>query len=112
MDECLDVFNMDVGEEFGISEVNDQIGESSTCLGKSQTYLHLTDNTVHIKTIIADKDNPQRPRDLKQINQIINIGPIGVAGGKHAIISNTEAVAKDELLKEKEIKSLKKELAA
>lgn len=46
------------------------------------------------------------------MNQIINIGPIGVVGRKHAIISNTEAIAKDGLLKEKEIISLKKDLAA
>lgn len=35
-----------------------------------------------------------------------------MAGRKHAIISNIEAIAKDEMMKEKEIKSLKKELAA
>lgn len=95
MEECLDVFNMDVGEEFGVREEKDQIGESSTCPGKTQTYVHLANNAVHIKTIIADKNNPQRPGDLRQINQIINTGPIGVVGRKHAIVSNIEAIAKD-----------------
>lgn len=112
MDECFDVFNMDVGEAFGVSEVNEQVGEGSTHSGKSQTYVHMTDNAIHIKTIIANKDNPQRPRDLKQINQIINTGSIGMASRKHAIVSNIEAIAKDGLLKETKIKSLKKELAA
>lgn len=65
MEECLDVFNMDVGEEFGVREENDQIGESSTHLGKTQTYVHLANNGVHIKTIIVNKDNPQRPGDLR-----------------------------------------------
>lgn len=74
--------------------------------------MHMTRNAIHIKTIIADKENPQHPDDLKQINQIINTGPIGVAGRKHEIISNTKAIAKDKLLRDKEIKSLKKELAA
>jgi len=112
MDERLDVFNMDVGEDFGAREANDQIRESSTRLGKSQTYVHMTDNAVYIKTLVVDKDNPQCLGELKQINQIINTGPIGVTGRKHAIISSTEAITKDGLLKEKEIKSLKKELAA
>lgn len=35
-----------------------------------------------------------------------------MTGRKHAIISNTKAIAKDGLLKDKEIKNLKKELAA
>ena len=112
MDECLDVFNMDVGEEFRPRGASDQIGESSTRLGRSQTYVHMTENALCIKTIVADKDNPHGPGDLRQINQIINTGPIDVTGRKHAIISNTKAIAKDGLLKEKEIKSLKEELAA
>lgn len=107
MDECLDVFNMDIEEEFGVREVNDQVGESSTRPSKSQTYVHMTRNVVHIKTIVVDKDNPQHPEDLRQINQIIHTGPIGMAGRKHPIISNTEAIAKDGLLKEKEIESQK-----
>lgn len=41
MDECLGVFNMDVGEEFGIDENNDQVGDSSTFPKKSQTYVLL-----------------------------------------------------------------------
>lgn len=69
--------------------------------------MHLAHNIFHIKTIIVDKDNPQRPGDLKKINKIINTSPIGVAGRKHAIISNIKAIAKDVMLKEKEIKSLK-----
>lgn len=68
MDECIDVFNMDVREEFGAKEVNDQVGESSTHQGKSQTYVHMTDNVVHIKTLIAEKDNPQCPEDFRQVN--------------------------------------------
>jgi len=65
MEECLDVFNMNVGEEFEAKEKSDHHGESSTHPGKTQTYVHLVDNAIHIKTIIADKENPQRPEDLR-----------------------------------------------
>jgi len=58
MEECLDVLNMNVGEEFGARENNDQVGESSTRPRKNQTYVHLADNAIHIKTIIVDKQNP------------------------------------------------------
>lgn len=68
MDECLDVFNMDVGDEYEERSANAQAGESSTRIGKSQTYVHMTDNAIHIKTLVAEKDNPQNPGDLKQIN--------------------------------------------
>lgn len=74
--------------------------------------MHMTDNAVCIKTTVVYKDNPQGLGDLRQIKQIINTGPIGMIGRIHAIISNMEAIAKDGLLKEKEIKSLKKELVA
>lgn len=57
MEECLYVFNMDVEEEFGVREENEQIGESSTCPSKTHTYVHLANNAVNIKTIITDKDN-------------------------------------------------------
>lgn len=112
MEECLDVFNMDVGEEYEEMPVNAQVGGSFTRVGKSQTYVHMTDNAVHIKTRVADKDNPQHPGELKQINQIIHIGPIGVAGRKHAIMSNTDTLTKELIAKEKENKTLKKELVA
>jgi len=65
MEEYLDVFNMDVGEEFGAEEKNDHIGENSTRPGKTQTYVHLAKNAIHIKTIIGDKENPQCPEDLR-----------------------------------------------
>lgn len=71
----------------------------------------MIDNAVCIKTIVADKDNPQCPGDLKQINHIIHTSPIGMVSRKRMIISNIEAIAKDGLLKEKDIKSLRKELA-
>ena len=72
----------------------------------------MTDNAIHIKTLVATKDNPQNPGDLKQTNQIIHTGPIGVVERKHAIMSNTDALTKEVLEKEKENKALKKELAA
>jgi len=42
MDECLNVFNMDVGEEYEERTTNDQAGKSSTHPGKNQTYVHMT----------------------------------------------------------------------
>lgn len=60
MDEAVDIFNMDVGE-FGVDEPNDTLGQSSTWPKKSQTYVHMTDNVVHIKTLIAKKENIQGP---------------------------------------------------
>lgn len=35
IEECLDIFNMDVKEEFGDVEADDQVGESSTRPKKS-----------------------------------------------------------------------------
>jgi len=107
MDECLDMFNMDVGEEYE-GPVNAPARESSTRARKSQTYVHMTDNAIHIKTLVATKDNPQNPDDLKQTNQIIHTGPIGVVGRNHAIMSNTDALTKEVLEKEKKNKALKK----
>jgi len=60
---------------------------------------------------VADKDNPQNPGDLRQINQIIHTGPIDMVGRKHAVMTNADALTKVGLVKEKEIKALKKELA-
>lgn len=62
----------------------------------------MTNNVVHIKTVYTDKVDLQRPEDLKQINQIINIGPIGIAGRKHSIIANVDAITKDGLQKERD----------
>ena len=107
MDECLDVFNMDVGDEYEEAPVDAPTGESSTHVGKSQTYVHMIDNAIHIKTLVATKDNPQNPGDLKQTNQIIHTGPIGVVGRNHVIMSNTDALTKEVLEKEKEYKALK-----
>jgi len=64
MEECLDVFNMDVREEFGVKEKNNQIGESSNNLRKTYTYVHLPNNAINIKTIIGYKENPQCPKNL------------------------------------------------
>lgn len=102
MEECLDVFNMDVGEEYEEMPVNAQVGKSSTRVGKSQTYMYMNDNAIRIKTLVADKDNPQNPGDLKQINQIIHTSPIGMAGRKHATMSNTDALTKELIAKERE----------
>lgn len=58
MNEAIDVFNMDVGEEFRVSKVNDQMGQSSTQPDNSQMYVHMTNNVIHIKILITKKDNP------------------------------------------------------
>lgn len=50
----MDIFNMDVGEEYEERPINEQVGECSTRIGKSQTYVHMTDNAVHIKTLVVD----------------------------------------------------------
>lgn len=65
MEEAVDVFNMDVGEAFGASESGNQTRLSSTRPGKSQTYVHMTNNAVHIKTLIVDKEAPQGPEDFR-----------------------------------------------
>jgi len=61
----LDVFNMDVGEEYEEGLANAQVGESSTHIRKSQAYVHMTENAIHIKTLVVKKDNPQKLGDLK-----------------------------------------------
>lgn len=58
MEEAVDVFNMDVGEAFGASESGNQTRLSSTRPDKSQTYVHMTNNAVHIKTLITEKEDP------------------------------------------------------
>lgn len=63
MEEVVDVFNMDVGE-LGVDESGDTLGQSSTQPNKGQTYMHMTDNVVHIKTLIAEKENPQGLEDF------------------------------------------------
>lgn len=108
MDEAIDVLNMDVGE-FGVDESDDTLGQSSTQPNKSQTYVHMTDNAVHIKTLMEEKENSQDPEDFRQINHVINTAPIGRVGRKHAIISNAEAITKEGFEQKKHIKELKKE---
>ena len=112
MEEAIDVFNMDVGDTFGASESGNQTRTSSTRIGKSQTYVHMTNNAVHIKTLIAEKEAPQGPEDFRQVNQVIQTGPIGRVGRKHAIISNAEAITKEGFEQDKEIRSLRKEVIA
>jgi len=65
VDECLDVFRIDVGDEFEDPDEDHLVRESSTRPGKSQTYVHMTHSAVHIKTIYTDKANPQNQGDLK-----------------------------------------------
>lgn len=111
MKECLNVFQMDVGEEFEDGD-EEQVGESSTRAGKSQTYVKMKENLVHIKTMYIDKNNPQGEGDLEEVTRVIETRPIGIVRRKHVIIANINAIVKDGLQKEKEIKGLKNELAA
>jgi len=74
-------------------------------------YVHMTNNVVHIKTLMAEKENPQGPENFRQVNQVINTGPISRVDKKHAIISNAKAITKEGFEQEKEIKILKKENA-
>lgn len=90
MEKAIDVF-----EEFEVNESGNQTRLSSTRTDKSQTYVHMTDNEVHIKTLIAKKEDPQGPEDFRQVNQVIHTGPISRAGRKHAIISNATAITKE-----------------
>lgn len=70
----------------------------------------MIDNVVHIKNLIAEKENPWGPEDFRQIDQIINTTPIGRADRKHAIVSNVEAIIKEGFEQEKLIRELKKEI--
>lgn len=96
---------MNMGEEFEDAKDDDQVGESSTWPEKSHTYVHMTKDVVHIKTVYIDKVNPQNLEDIKQTTQIINTRSIGIIGRKHSIIANVDAMTKEGLQKEKEIKS-------
>lgn len=85
---------MDVGE-FGVDESGDTLGQSSTQPNRDQTYVHMTDNAVRIKTLIAEKENPQGLKDFRQINQIIHKAPTRRANRKHAIVANAKAITKE-----------------
>lgn len=72
--------------------------------------MHLIDNAVHIKTLVAKKENPQGPEDFQQIKQIIHTAPIGRAGRKHCIVANAKAIMKEGFEQEKIIRDMKKEI--
>lgn len=111
MDEDVDVFNMDV-REFRVDESSNTLRQSSTQPNRGQTYVHMINNAVHIKTLIAEKKNPQGPEDFRQIDKIINTAPIGRADRKHTIVSSAKAIMKEGFEQEKLIKELKKEITA
>lgn len=68
MDECLNIFNMDVKEDFKVREINDLIREISTLLGKIYTYVYMINNVVYINTLVANNENHQYHIYLKKIN--------------------------------------------
>lgn len=63
MEEAMNVFNMHMGE-FDVDESGDTLGQSSTQLNRGQTYVHMIENAIDIKTLIAKKENPQGPEDF------------------------------------------------
>lgn len=74
--------------------------------------MHMIDNAVHIKTLIAEKENPQGLEDFRKINKIIHTAPIGRVDKKHAIVANAEAITKEGFEQEKMIRDMKKEFRA
>lgn len=109
---CLGLLQMDISDEFrGDDDDEPRVGEGPSHIRNIETFINMEDD-IDINKVYTKKSSPQESRDLKVYIDVIPIGSIGIVGKKHLIMSTIEAMAKETLDKDKEIKRLKKENAA